>query len=46
VLGQLENAVAERGLPALPLDRWLDAVISDLPSRLASGEGLLVELLK
>lgn len=46
VLGQLENALAEHGLPPLPLPRWLDAVTSDLPARLASGEGLLVELLK
>ncbi len=44
LLAELVNTTAERGLPELPLGRWLDAVLVDLPARLASGEGLLVDL--
>lgn len=42
----LQNALAERGLPELPLTRWLVAVLQDLSGRLASGEGLLLQLVK
>lgn len=42
----LQNALAERGLPELPLARWLTAVLQDLPARLANGEGLLIQLVK